>query len=123
MQKLVKTAALYIIAAIVVAIGLYFVVKKDTYLAFALPMVVGVLLLYVFSSTPLGKAVKLGEKLQSLKSRARERKHTGIHTPLARVPVPRPQCLSKTGSQWELSRRRRRAGVAGLTRVLAPRKS
>ena len=49
MQKLVKTAALYIIAAIVVAIGLYFVVKKDTYLAFALPMVVGVLLLYVFS--------------------------------------------------------------------------
>ena len=40
MQKLVKTAALYIIAAIVVAIGLYFVVKKDTYLAFALPMAV-----------------------------------------------------------------------------------
>lgn len=49
MQKLVKTAALYIIAAIVVAIGLYFLVKKETYLAFALPMVVGILLLYVFS--------------------------------------------------------------------------
>ena len=49
MQKLVKTAALYIIAAIVVAIGLFFLVKKETYLAFALPMVVGVLLLYVFS--------------------------------------------------------------------------
>ena len=49
MQKLVKTAALYVIAAIVVAIGLYFTIKKDTYLAFALPAVVGVLLLYVFS--------------------------------------------------------------------------
>lgn len=49
MQKLVKTAALYIIAAIVVAIGLYFLVKKETYLAFALPMIVGILLLYVFS--------------------------------------------------------------------------
>ena len=49
MHKLVKTAALYIIAAIVVAIGLYFLVKKETYIAFALPAVVGVLLLYVFS--------------------------------------------------------------------------
>ena len=49
MQKLVKTSALYVIAAIVVAIGLYFTIKKDTYLAFALPAVVGVLLLYVFS--------------------------------------------------------------------------
>lgn len=49
MQKSVKTAALYIIAAIFVAIGLYFIIKKDTYLAFALPAVVGILLLYVFS--------------------------------------------------------------------------
>ncbi len=49
MQKFVKTAALYVIAAIVVAIGLYFYVKKETYLAFALPAVVGLLLLYVFS--------------------------------------------------------------------------
>lgn len=49
MQKYVKTAALYIIVALFVAIGLFFVVKKDTYLAFALPAVVGVLLLYVFS--------------------------------------------------------------------------
>ncbi len=49
MHRLVKTAALYIIAAIVVAIGLYFLVKKETYIAFALPAVVGVLLLYVFS--------------------------------------------------------------------------
>lgn len=49
MHKLAKTAALYIIAAIVVAIGLYFVIKKDTYLAFALPAVLGILLLYIFS--------------------------------------------------------------------------
>ena len=49
MQKYVKTAALYIIVAIFVAIGLYFVVKKDTYLAFAIPIVIGILLLYVFS--------------------------------------------------------------------------
>lgn len=49
MHKYVKTAVLYIIVALFVAIGLYFVVKKDTYLAFALPVVVGVLLLYVFS--------------------------------------------------------------------------
>ena len=35
--------------AIVVAIGLYFAVKKGIYLAFALPLVVAVLLLYVFS--------------------------------------------------------------------------
>ena len=49
MHKLVKTAALYGISAIIVAIGLYFVVKKDTYQAFALPAVIGILLLYVFS--------------------------------------------------------------------------
>ena len=49
MHKLVKTATLYVISAIIVAIGLYFVVKKDTYLAFALPAVIGILLLYVFS--------------------------------------------------------------------------
>jgi O-antigen ligase len=49
MHKLVKTATLYVISAIVVAIGLYFVIKKDTYLAFALPAVIGILLLYVFS--------------------------------------------------------------------------
>lgn len=49
MHKLVKTATLYVISAIVVAIGLYFVIKKNTYLAFALPAVIGILLLYVFS--------------------------------------------------------------------------
>ena len=48
-NKYVKTAALYVIAAIFVAIGLYFVVKKDTYLAFALPLVLGILLLYIYS--------------------------------------------------------------------------
>ncbi len=49
MSKLVKTAALYVIAALVVAIGFFFTIKKDTYLAFALPAVVGILMLYVFS--------------------------------------------------------------------------
>lgn len=49
MSKLVKTALLYIIAALVVAIGLYFTIKKETYLAFAVPAVVAILLLYVFS--------------------------------------------------------------------------
>ena len=49
MQKYVKTAAVYVIAAIFVAIGLYFIIKKDTYLAFAAPAAVGILLLYVFS--------------------------------------------------------------------------
>ena len=49
MHKYVKTAALYLIVALFVAIGLFFVVKKDTYLAYAMPVVIGILLLYVFS--------------------------------------------------------------------------
>lgn len=49
MQKYAKTAIVYIIAAIFVAIGLFFAIKKDTYLAFAMPAVVGILLLYIFS--------------------------------------------------------------------------
>ncbi len=49
MRKHLGTAALYVIAALFVAIGLYFVIKKETYLAFAMPAVVGILLLYVFS--------------------------------------------------------------------------
>jgi len=49
MQKFAKTAAVYFIAALFVAIGLFFIVKKDTYLAFAMPSVVGILLLYVYS--------------------------------------------------------------------------
>lgn len=49
MQKFAKTAAVYFIAALFVAIGLFLIVKKDTYLAFAMPSVVGILLLYVYS--------------------------------------------------------------------------
>ena len=49
MHKSIKTAAIYVLAAIFVAIGLYFCIKKDTYLAFAMPAVVGILLMYVFS--------------------------------------------------------------------------
>ena len=49
MSKNIKIASLYLIAAIFVALGLFFVIKKDTYLFFALPLIIGVLLLYVFS--------------------------------------------------------------------------
>lgn len=49
MSKNIKIACLYLIAAIFVALGLFFVIKKDTYLFFALPLILGVLLLYVFS--------------------------------------------------------------------------
>ena len=49
MEKKEKIGWLYVIAALFVAVGLFFVVKKNTYLFFALPIVLGVLLLYVFS--------------------------------------------------------------------------
>ena len=49
MDKKAKIAWLYLIAALFVAVGLFFVVKKNTYLFFALPVVLGVLLLYIFS--------------------------------------------------------------------------
>ena len=49
MEKRAKIAWLYVIAALFVAVGLFFVVKKNTYLFFALPVVLGVLLLYIFS--------------------------------------------------------------------------
>lgn len=49
MEKKAKIAWLYVIAALFVAVGLFFVVKKNTYLVFALPVVLGVLLLYIFS--------------------------------------------------------------------------
>lgn len=49
MQKSSKTALLYIIAAIFVAASLYFLIKKETLLAFAAPVVVGILLLYIYS--------------------------------------------------------------------------
>ena len=49
MEKKAKIAWLYVIAALFVAVGLFLVVKKNTYLFFALPVVLGILLLYVFS--------------------------------------------------------------------------
>ena len=49
MQKYVKTALVYVIAAIFVAGALFLMLKKETLLAFLAPAVVGVLLLYVFS--------------------------------------------------------------------------
>ena len=49
MEKRAKIAWLYLIAALFVAVGLFLVVKKNTYLFFALPVVLGVLLLYIFS--------------------------------------------------------------------------
>ena len=49
MEKRAKIAWLYLIAALFVALGLFFVVKMNTYLFFALPVVLGVLLLYIFS--------------------------------------------------------------------------
>ena len=49
MEKRAKIAWLYVIAALFVAAGLFLVVKKNTYLFFALPVVLGVLLLYIFS--------------------------------------------------------------------------
>lgn len=49
MEKKEKIGWLYIVAALFVALGLFFVIKKNTYLFFALPIVLGVLLLYIFS--------------------------------------------------------------------------
>ena len=49
MEKKAKIGWLYVVAAIFIAASLYFVVKKNTYLFFAVPVVIGVLLLYVFS--------------------------------------------------------------------------
>ena len=49
MQKGFKIASLYIIATLFVALSLYLVVEKSIYLMFALPIVLGVLMLYLFS--------------------------------------------------------------------------
>lgn len=49
MEKKTKIGWLYVIAALFIAVSLYFVVKKNTYLFFAVPVVLGVLLLYIFS--------------------------------------------------------------------------
>jgi len=48
-SKPIKTAALYLIAALFIAINLYFVVRKDSYIFFATPLVLCVMMLFVFS--------------------------------------------------------------------------
>ena len=49
MSKKAKIGWLYMIVAAFVAIALFLLVKKSTYLFFALPVVLGILLLYIFS--------------------------------------------------------------------------
>lgn len=49
MSKKAKIAWLYLVAALFVAVALYLLVNKNNYLFFAVPVVLGVLLLYVFS--------------------------------------------------------------------------
>ena len=49
MENKAKIGWLYLIAALFVAVGLFLVIKKNTYLFFALPVVLGILLLYIFS--------------------------------------------------------------------------
>lgn len=49
MTKKAKIGWLYLIAAVFVAVALFLVVNKNNYLFFALPLVLGVLLLYIFS--------------------------------------------------------------------------
>ena len=56
MSNKAKIGWLYLIAALFVAISLYFVVKRNNYMFFATPVVVGILLLYIFS---LDKAMML----------------------------------------------------------------
>ena len=49
MSKKAKIAWLYVISALFVAISLYLLVNKNNYLFFAVPVVLGILLLYIFS--------------------------------------------------------------------------
>ncbi|MBU2557334.1 MAG: O-antigen ligase family protein [Bacteroidetes bacterium] len=49
MTDRIKIAWLYLAAALFVALNLYLVVQKDFYLAFSLPIVLGILMLYIFS--------------------------------------------------------------------------
>lgn len=49
MTERIKIAWLYLIAAAFVAINLYLVVQKDMFLGFSLPIVLGILMLYIFS--------------------------------------------------------------------------
>lgn len=47
-SKPAKSALLYIVSALFVAASLYLLLNKDTMLGFAIPVVVGILLLYIF---------------------------------------------------------------------------
>jgi len=49
MSKRAKIAWLYIVSALFVAVSLYLLVNKNNYLFFAVPAVLGILLLYIFS--------------------------------------------------------------------------
>lgn len=49
MQKGLKIAGFYLIVTLFVAISLYLVVEKSIYLMYALPLLLGVLMLYLFS--------------------------------------------------------------------------
>lgn len=49
MTDRIKIAWIYLFAAFFLAVNLYLVVQKDFYYAFSLPLVLGVLLLYIFS--------------------------------------------------------------------------
>ena len=49
MQKGIKIASLYCIVTLFVALSLFLVVEKSLYFMFALPILLGVLLLYIFS--------------------------------------------------------------------------
>ena len=49
MQKGIKIASPYCIVTLFVALSLYLVIEKSSYLMFALPLLLGMLLLYIFS--------------------------------------------------------------------------
>ena len=49
MQKGFKIASLYLIVTLFIAVSLYLVVEKSIYLMYALPILLGVLMLYFFS--------------------------------------------------------------------------
>ena len=49
MTKKAKIGWIYLVAALFVAVALFLVVNKNNYLFFALPLVLGILLLYIFS--------------------------------------------------------------------------
>ena len=49
MQKGIKIASLYLIVTLFIAVSLYLVVEKSIYLMYALPILLGVLMLYFFS--------------------------------------------------------------------------